>query len=146
MQTNIFIPFFFPRFTGSIVKVVYATKCKYTGKYDRKKVENKFEMMSRIEKLLDLLSLNNTDSFLQHALALEYIKAGDEMRAKAFFKQILAHEPGYVGSYFHLGKLLERINEPEAAIEIYETGMKECKKVNDRHAYNELQSALEDLT
>ncbi len=103
-------------------------------------------MMSRIEKLLDLLSLNNTDSFLQHALALEYIKAGDEMRAKAFFEQILAHEPGYVGSYFHLGKLLERINEPEAAIEIYETGMKECKKVNDRHAYNELQSALEDLT
>jgi Tfp pilus assembly protein PilF len=103
-------------------------------------------MMSRIEKLLEFLSHNKNDSFLQHALALEYIKAGDEMRAKALFEEILAREPGYVGSYFHLGKLLERINEPEAAIEVYERGMKECKNVKDTHAYNELQSALEDLT
>ncbi|MEO5984268.1 MAG: tetratricopeptide repeat protein, partial [Ferruginibacter sp.] len=86
------------------------------------------------------------DPFLQHALALEYIKGGDDMRAKNLFEEILERDPGYVGSYYHLGKLLERINEPDSAMEIYATGMKECKKVNDKHAYNELQSALEELT
>lgn len=101
--------------------------------------------MSRIEKLLELLKTAETDSFLQHALALEYIKTGDDERARVLFNSLLSREPGYVGSYYHLAKLLERAKEYDAAIDIYKNGLQEAQKANDRHSYNELQMALEEI-
>ena len=85
------------------------------------------------------------DNFLRHALALEYIKLGKDEDAKELFEAILNDSPDYVGSYYHLGKLLERNGEAAKAIECYETGMKQAKLANDQHAYNELQAAYEDL-
>jgi Tfp pilus assembly protein PilF len=102
-------------------------------------------MTDRIDKLKKFLEDSPQDSFLQHALALEYIKLGDEPRAKALFETILKREPQYVGSYYHLGKLLERTGETEAAVKIYEAGMTASKQAGDNHAYNELQAAYEDL-
>ncbi len=101
--------------------------------------------MDRIKKLLEFLETNPTDAFVQHALALEYVKLGNDAAAKQLFEAILQREPNYVGSYYHLGKLLERGDNYEAAISIYETGMTEAKKVEDRHAYNELQMAKEEI-
>jgi Tfp pilus assembly protein PilF len=102
--------------------------------------------MNRIEKLQEFLTANAEDSFLQHALALEYIKTGAEDKAQELFEAILQREPGYTGTYYHLAKLLERTGKSEEAIPIYKKGMEECKKINDQHAYNELQAALEDIT
>ena len=101
--------------------------------------------MSRIEKLLEYLKANDKDSFLQHALALEYIKVGDDDEARKLFNEILLREPTYVGSYYHLGKLLERVADYDKAVRIYKRGMEEAKKAGDNHSYNELQGALEDV-
>lgn len=101
--------------------------------------------MSRIEKLHEFLLASPDDSFLQHALALEYVKINNDTAAQQLFETILHREPGYVGSYYHLGKLLERNGNTEKAIEVYRRGMIETKKTNDRHAYSELQAAVEDL-
>ena len=102
--------------------------------------------MERIEKLRTYLQASPTDSFLQHALALEYIKLGDDAQARLLFEEILLREPGYVGSYYHLAKLLERVGETELAIEWYEKGMAAARAAGDNHSYNELQMAHEDLT
>lgn len=102
--------------------------------------------MDRVEKLKDFLKQNPTDSFLKHALALEYIKLGDDAEAKKIFVEILDHDPGYVGSYYHLGKLLERNADPDGAIKVYKRGMDEAKKAGDNHAYGELRVAYEELT
>ena len=102
--------------------------------------------MNRIDQLREFLKATPNDSFLQHALALEYIKLNEEQNAKVLFENILKNEPGYVGSYYHLGKLLERINDIETAKSIYETGMKQAKIAKDNHSYNELQGAFEDIT
>ena len=101
--------------------------------------------MSRIEKLLEYMRTSGKDSFLQHALALEYIKIGNDEDARKLFNEILLREPTYVGSYYHLGKLLERVADFDRAIRVYQRGMEEAKKANDRHAYSELQGALEEL-
>ena len=101
--------------------------------------------MDNIEKLLEYLKASPTDAFLQHALALEYIKAGDDASARTLFIDILSRDPAYVGSYYHLGKLLERKNEPAAAVAWYEKGMEAAKQAGDRHAYGELQGALESM-
>ena len=101
--------------------------------------------MDRISKLKEYLEMSGKDSFLQHALALEYIKIGDDLSAKDLFNDILRREPTYIGSYYHLGKLQERLGDKEKAIKIYERGMQEAKKAADTHSYNELMGAYEDL-
>jgi Tfp pilus assembly protein PilF len=101
--------------------------------------------MDRISKLKEYMKTAGKDSFLQHALALEYIKAGNDEEAKKLFNEILKREPTYVGSYYHLGKLLERIGDPEKAMRIYKRGMEIAQASNDSHSYSELQSAYEDV-
>ncbi|SHN20353.1 tetratricopeptide repeat protein [Chitinophaga sp. CF418] len=101
--------------------------------------------MDRIARIKEFLKDSPNDSFLKHALALEYIKIGDDSAARSLFEELLAHEPGYVGSYYHLGRLLERAGLPQEAIAVFEKGMQMAKAANDRHAYNELQAALDDL-
>lgn len=101
--------------------------------------------MNRIEKLQEFLQASPNDSFLQHALALEYVKIDNDAAAQKLFETILEREPGYVGSYYHLGKLHERNGNLPMAMAVYKRGMEETKKANDRHAYNELQGALEEL-
>ena len=101
--------------------------------------------MSRIEKIRELLAAGPKDNFLRHALALEYIKEGNDAEARALFESILSDSPDYVGSYYHLAKLLERMNEQQLAAEWYEKGMRAAKEAKDQHSYNELQAAYEDL-
>ena len=102
--------------------------------------------MDRISKLNEFLKTNPKDSFVQHALALEYIKLGNDEQAKGLFEEILNREPGYIGSYYHLAKLLERINNTDEAIKVYEKGMEEAKKAGDNHAFGELRGGYEELT
>lgn len=101
--------------------------------------------MDRISQLKAFLADSPQDSFLQHALALEYIKINDDRSARNAFEALLANDPKYVGSYYHLGKLLERLGEQDAAIAVYEKGMEVAREIRDMHAYNELQAAREDL-
>lgn len=101
--------------------------------------------MDRINKLKGFLEANPGDSFLQHALALEYIKAGDDEQARLLFENILSSDPSYVGSYYHLGKLLERKGDIALAMEWYQKGMQAAKAAGDNHALNELRAAYEDL-
>jgi Tfp pilus assembly protein PilF len=101
--------------------------------------------MERIEKLKSFLKANPDDSFLKHALALELIKTGDDNQARALFEEILFKDPAYIGSYYHLGKLLERTGEAELALGWYRKGIHIAAGAGDQHALNELRAAYNDL-
>ena len=101
--------------------------------------------MERIEKLKDFLSKNPDDSFIQHALALEYVKLGEDAEARRLFENLLEKDQHYIGSYYHLARLLERTEDRDTAIKYYEKGMEMAKAAGDQHSYNELRSALDDL-
>jgi len=102
-------------------------------------------MNDRIEKIKEFLKAAPNDCFLNHALALEYVKAGDEESAQKHFEINLNNDPDYVATYYHLAKLLERIGKQKEAIDIYEKGMEQAKAAKDMHSYSELQSAYEEL-
>jgi len=102
--------------------------------------------VDRVQKLKEFLTENPEDSFIQHALALEFIKAGDDAEAQKLFENVLQRDPGYVGSYYHLAKLLERRGDATSAIKWYEKGMAEAQKAGEGKAYDELKSAYEELT
>lgn len=101
--------------------------------------------MERIEKIKEFLQSTPEDNFLRHALALEYIKIGKETEAQQLFELILTQDPQYIGSYYHLAKLLERIGDTEGAIRWYEKGMEITKNAGEQHAFGELKSAYEEL-
>lgn len=101
--------------------------------------------MDRIAKIKEFLVANPADNFLRHALALEYMKLGEDAAARELFEAILTGSPDYVGSYYHLAKLLEKMAARELAIQWYEKGMAAAKQAGDNHAYTELQAAYEDL-
>ena len=102
-------------------------------------------MSSRIRKLQSFLEATPDDSFLKHALALEYVKEGDDAVARNLFEELLAANPNYIGSYYHLGKLLERQDDLTAAVNCYNKGLQLSKEAGDEHAYNELYAALHQL-
>jgi Tfp pilus assembly protein PilF len=102
--------------------------------------------MERIDKLKSFLSENPDDAFLKHALALEFVKIGKEAEAREIFEDILRKDPSYIGSYYHLAKLLERTGEPALAIDWYSKGIEAARKAGDHHALNELAMAYEDLS
>jgi Tfp pilus assembly protein PilF len=102
--------------------------------------------MNRIEKLKEFLEKDPNDSFVRHALALEYVKLGDVRTARQLWEQLLAHNPAATGSYYHLGKLLESIGETAQALAWYEKGMAAAKAAGEKRAYNELQAAYDELS
>ncbi len=101
--------------------------------------------MNRIDQLQDFLKDSPDDNFLVHALALEYLKSGDEEKAKHYFEQNLHRAPQYIATYYHLGKLLERNGATDEAIRIYSQGMEQARAAGDNHALSELRSVYEDL-
>ena len=101
--------------------------------------------MDRIEQLEKWLADSPHDNFIQHALALEYIKLGRDEEARILFEKLLEYDPGYVGSYYHLAKLLERNGQITGAMQVYQKGMEKAQKAGDKHALNELRAAYEEL-
>ena len=101
--------------------------------------------MTRIDRIKEMLAANPGDSFLQHALALEYIKIEEDEQARRLFENLLQDDESYVGSYYHLAKLLERNDKMEEAKQVYEKGMLKAKESGDMHTYNELRTAYDDL-
>lgn len=103
-------------------------------------------MTDRINKLKAFIERQPEDSFLQHALGLEYVKIGEDLKARETFEKLLEQNPGYVGTYYHLGKLLERTGITDGAIAIFRRGIGVANAAGDTHAGNELRGALEDIT
>lgn len=101
--------------------------------------------MDRIEKLKNFLTQNPADAFLIHALALEYLKIEAKEEALHYFETNRKQQPDYVGTYYHLGKLLEQLNRTDDAVRIYEEGVMTAQQNKDNHALNELRAALDDL-
>ncbi len=97
--------------------------------------------MTRLEQLLAFHASNPADSFILFALAKEHEKLGDDEKALHYYLKIREHDPAYVGMYYHLGKLYERLDNPSEALETYVKGMDIAQQAGDRHAWSELAEA-----
>jgi tetratricopeptide (TPR) repeat protein len=98
--------------------------------------------MDRLQALLDFLDEDPDDSFTRFALAREYQKRGAIEEARTYFEGLVERDPEYVGTYYHLGKLLEGSGRREAAISTYKAGIEVARRHRETHALAELQAAL----
>lgn len=101
--------------------------------------------INRLEQLQQFLLETPNDPFLHYAMALEYLKLSDDQKALDIFSQLIQTSPNYVGTYYHLGKLLEKLKRYNEALNTYKEGMDTAKKLNDNHSYSELLSAYNAL-
>lgn len=99
----------------------------------------------RLLQLLEMLEESPRDSFLLFATGKEYENLEDQEQALDYYKLLESTDPSYVGLYYHLGKLLEKMERPEEALQTYLKGMDIARGQNDHHAYSELASAKLNL-
>ena len=102
-------------------------------------------MANRLSQLLNLLKDNENDSFLRFAVAKEHEKHGQLHDALHYYQKIVENDPGYVGVYYHLGKLYEALGQGSRAVETYKAGIEQATGKGDLHAKAELSSALMEL-
>jgi Tfp pilus assembly protein PilF len=98
----------------------------------------------RISQLKKLLEQEPADSFLLYALATEYVSLHDDRTALEYFTKLLHHDPDYAGTYYHLGKLYLRNNQPDLAEKTFREGMSRTMG-KDAKAYRELQEAFNQM-
>lgn len=103
-------------------------------------------MSERLAQLQTFLAKSSNDPFLQYATALEYLKLLDYDAALNIFTTLVTNNPNYVGTYYHLGKLQEKMEQFNQALDTYKQGMEVATRLADRHSYNELQGAWNLLT
>jgi tetratricopeptide (TPR) repeat protein len=102
-------------------------------------------MTNRLQYLTQLLESSPNDPFLLFAIAKEYEKNSDDASALLWYERLKNTRPDYVGLYYHLGKLFERLGNHPAAISVYKTGADVARSAKDNHALAEINGALMEI-
>ena len=76
--------------------------------------------MNRIEILKNFLKDNPDDSFSRYALALEYVKLGQNDEALREFEAVRKSDADYVATYYQLGQLYQKSGLPDQAAESFD--------------------------
>ncbi len=100
---------------------------------------------ARLKQLFNFLETSPGDSFILFAIAKEYEKVDMFDKALIYYLDLTKNDPDYVGTYYHLGKLYEAIDQSAKAYLTYKTGMEIAKRIGDQHAFNELAGAKLEL-
>ncbi len=98
-------------------------------------------MSQRLQQLLAFWQGDATDAFVLFAIAKEYEKLGDDLQALEWYERLKASDSDYVGVYYHLGRLYERLGRLQEAVACYREGMRAARRAGDAHAWAELNAA-----
>lgn len=101
--------------------------------------------MDKLARLHAFLDSDPDDLFTRFAIAMEHIKAGEHSDAVQWLTDVTDRDPEYLGAYYHLGKCLEHIQEPEAARQAYIRGLEQARLSGDTHSAAELAAALQEI-
>lgn len=102
-------------------------------------------MATRREMLEEFVAADPNDSFSRYALALELEKEQRPGEAIAQLQEVLGRDESYVAAYYHLGRMLAKDGQDEAALAIYRRGLEAAGKAGDQKTRNEIQEAIEML-
>jgi Tfp pilus assembly protein PilF len=91
------------------------------------------------------IKANPDDSFSKFALALEFLKQDKLQQARVLFENIYANDPTYVGIYYHLGKLYERLDRADDAKQMYTEGIEVAANQKEKRTLKELKEVLGEL-
>ena len=99
----------------------------------------------RLKQLENFLADSPNDAFILFAIAKEHEGLENTDEAIRFYRQLESDHTDYVGTYYHLGKIMEKTEGIEAAIKVYKDGMAVAKAQGDKHALSELAGARMEI-
>lgn len=99
----------------------------------------------RLDTLLQFYEEDPDDSFTRFAIAQEYMKRDETERALTFLEDLMADDPEYTGTYYHLAKLYEQLGRREDALATYRKGVEQAQAQRQTKDLSELQDALMNL-
>lgn len=102
-------------------------------------------MSDRLNTLKAFLEENPEDTFILFALAKEYEKQEKPKISLEYYLKLKSVDKSYIGLYYHLGKLYERLDQSDKAKITYKEGVLLAKSKSDFHAASELSGALSML-
>lgn len=101
---------------------------------------------SRKQQLEAMLAEDPNDPFLRYGLAMEHVSAGQDEEALRCFRELLQVAADYVPAYMQAGRALERLQRDDEARALYRQGIERARQKGDRHAADEMERFLEDLS
>ncbi|NJK83974.1 MAG: tetratricopeptide repeat-containing protein [Saprospiraceae bacterium] len=99
----------------------------------------------RLKKLFVFLEDSPNDPFLLFAIAKEYEALNEPAASLKHYELLVNEHEDYVGTYYHLGKFYEKLNQLDKALDTYRQGMTVAKQQGDKHAWSELAAAKMEL-
>ncbi len=99
----------------------------------------------RLKQLFGFQESMPNDAFIVFAIAKEYESLQNWDKALEYYLKLTKEHTDYVGTYYHLGKLYERLDQIPTAFQTYKTGMQIAKAAGDQHALSELAGAKLEL-
>ncbi len=95
----------------------------------------------RIKQLLELHEQDPEDDFVLFAIAQEYHKVDDLDKSVEMFEKLRLKNPQYIGLYYHLAAVYQKLEEPAKAENIYKIGIALAQELSEHHALAELKNA-----
>ncbi len=102
--------------------------------------------MDKLDTLRSFLEQDPDDLFTRFAIAMEFMKRGDDAEAERWFLDILNRDERYIGVYYHLGGVYERRDSVANATAIYTRGIGLARSMGEHHTASELEAALLELS
>ena len=100
---------------------------------------------SRLNKLLSYYEKDGQDAFIIFALAKEYEQLSQNDKALEHYLELKKKHSDYIGLYYHLAKLFEKLGDTTLAMDTYNEGVELAKSQKDFHALSELNNARMNL-
>ncbi len=101
--------------------------------------------MDRISTLNEILVQDPNNAFARYGLAMEYANSGKTELALEQFRKLLSSNPDYPAGYFMAAQTLVKVNRPDEARTMLESGIAAAQRKGDSHAVGEMQGMLDEL-
>lgn len=100
---------------------------------------------SRLEQFKEFVEMDPSDTFSRYALGMEYMGISDFQKAVEQFDEVIRIAPNDVAAYFQAGIALGHLDRKDHAKDYLTRGIAVAERINDRHARDEMQMALDSL-
>ena len=101
--------------------------------------------MSLVERFEAMLASGRDDALLRFGLGMQYLQAGDAVRAAEHLKRAVSHDPGYSAAWKLLGKALVELGDAAGAANAYRQGIEAAEKRGDKQAAKEMTVFLKRI-
>lgn len=102
-------------------------------------------IMSRIEKIREMLRDDPSDTFLNYSLAMEHRSIGEHAEALEIFAKLTGGDPPHVQAYFMAGQILVDQGNIDAARDQLRQGIDQARAQDNVHAAAEMSELLASL-